>query len=105
MILTAPMAMMLAAPADEPVTLQGIGPLRVGLSLDALRRSFGATPDYEPDPDSNCSYWRTPRYPGLLIMVVDGRAVRIDIDDASYRTRSGARIGMTEREIRALYGP
>ena len=45
---TASMALALGAavPGDTPVTLEGIGPLRVGLSLEALRRGFGATTDY-----------------------------------------------------------
>ena len=38
------------------------------------------------------------------MMVSGGRLVRIDFDDARYVTRSGARIGMSEREIRAIYG-
>jgi hypothetical protein len=38
------------------------------------------------------------------MMVVGGRLVRIDTDDPRYRTRSGARVGMSEREVRALYG-
>ena len=93
-----------AGPADTPVTLHGLGDLRIGLPLEALRTRFAAAPEYEPDPESNCSYWASPAYPGVAMMVVGGRLVRIDIDDARYRTRSGAAVGMTEREIRALYG-
>ena len=100
------LALAAAAPGDTPVTLQGIGPLRVGLSLDALRRRFGATSEYGPypDPEVDCEFFRSPAFPGVSMMVVDGRVVRIDIDDRRYRTRSGARVGMTEREIRAIYG-
>ena len=102
-----PIALALAAaagPTDTPVTLHGVGPLRVGLSLQSLRDRFGATPAYELDPESNCSYWQSPEYPGLSMMVIDDRLVRIDTEDARYRTRSGARVGMSEREIRAIYG-
>ena len=102
---SAVIALVFAAPAgDAPVTLQGIGPLRVGLSLDALRRDFGATAEYEPDPESDCSYWTSGDFPGLSMMVVGGRLVRIDTEDPRYVTRSGARVGMSEREIRAIYG-
>ena len=93
-----------AAPADDAVTLQGIGPLRIGLPLAELRSRFAATPEYEPDPEMNCSYWEAPAFPGLAMMVVDDQLVRIDVNDARWRTRSGARIGMGEREIRAMYG-
>ena len=105
---TAALALALAAgaPADDAVTLQGIGPLRDGLSLAALRSRFGATSENGPypDPEVDCEYFRSPAYPGVSMMVSGGSVVRIDIDDRRYRTRSGARIGMTEREIRALYG-
>ena len=98
------LALAAAAPGDTPVTLQGIGPLRVGLGLAELRRRFGATSENGPHPDGNCEHFASPAFPGVSMMVVDGRVVRIDIDDRRYRTRSGARIGMTERQIRAIYG-
>jgi hypothetical protein len=98
------LALAAAAPGDEPLTLQGVGELRIGLPLAELRSRFGATPEYEPDPEMNCSYWEAPAFPGLAMMVVDDRLVRIDVTDARWRTRSGARIGMTDREVRAMYG-
>ena len=91
-----------AAPWDAPLTLHGIGGLRVGTPVAALRR-MGATGEDYPDPDVDCSYWQTPRWPGLMLMVSGGRVVRIETEDRRYRTASGARIGMTEAEIRRLY--
>lgn len=93
-----------AAPGDEALTLHGVGALRIGLPLAELRSRFGATPEYEPDPEMNCSYWQAPGYPELGLMVIDDRLVRIDVNDARWQTRSGARIGMREREVRAMYG-
>ena len=92
------------AAADTPVTLQGVGELRIGMSLDTLRSRYAAAAEYEPDPESDCSYWTSGDFPELSMMVVGGRLVRIDTDDRRYRTRSGARVGMSEREVRALYG-
>jgi hypothetical protein len=92
----------LAGPWDAPLTLHGIGTLRVGLPVAALRR-LGARGVNYPDPDIDCSYWRTPRWPGLAMMVSGGRVVRIETEDRRYRTASGARIGMTEAQIRRLY--
>jgi hypothetical protein len=37
------------------------------------------------------------------MMVSGGRVVRIETEDRRYRTASGARVGMTEAEIRRLY--
>ena len=95
-------AMAAAAPWDAPLTLHGIGSLRVGMPVAALRR-MGATGEDYPDPDVDCSYWHTPRWPGLNMMVSGGRVVRIETEDRRYRTASGARVGMTEAEIRRLY--
>lgn len=104
MILELLAAAALAAPWDEPLTLHGIGTLRIGTPVAALRR-IGATGEAYPDPDIDCSYWRSPRWPGLLMMVSGGRVVRIETEDRRYRTASGARVGMTEAAIRRLYGP
>ncbi len=103
MILELISAMALAAPWDAPLTLHGIGTLRVGMPVAALRR-IGATGENYPDPEIDCSYWQTPRWPGLMMMVSGGRVVRIETEDRRYRTASGARVGMTEAEIRRLYG-
>jgi hypothetical protein len=96
-------AALLAAPGDAPLTMHGIGTLRIGTPVAALRR-IGATGETYPDPDVDCSYWSTPRWPGLMMMVSGGRVVRIETEDRRYRTASGARVGMTEAEIRRLYG-
>ena len=95
-------AALMTAPWDVPVTLHGIGSLRIGTPVAALRRMGAAGEDY-PDPDVDCSYWRTPRWPGLMMMVSGGRVVRIETEDRRYRTASGARVGMTEAEVRRIY--
>lgn len=97
------LVLLAAAAPDAPVTLHGIGELRVGLGAQALRDRFRASREEGFDPDESCSYWRSPDYPGLGLMVVDGRLVRIDIDEARYRTASGAQVGMSEDRMLALY--
>ena len=97
-------ALALAAPGDVPVTLHGIGALRIGLPAAELRR-MGATEDENPlEDEGDCNYWRLPGRDGLAFMVVGGRVVRIDIDDPAYRTVSGAHVGMSEAQVRAIYG-
>ena len=96
------LALMLAEPWDAPLTLHGIGTLRIGTPVAALR-AMGATEERYPDEEVDCAYWHTPRWPGLAMMVSGGRVVRIETEDRRYRTASGARVGMTEAEIRRLY--
>lgn len=97
-------ALALAEPWDAPMTMHGIGTLRIGTPVAELRR-MGATGEAYPDEEVDCSYWRAPQWPGLAMMVSGGRVVRIETEDSRYRTASGARVGMSEAEIRALYGP
>ena len=96
-------AAMLADPWDAPLTMHGIGDLRIGTPVAALR-AMGGTEERYPDEDVDCAYWRTERWPGLAMMVSGGRIVRIETEDARYRTASGAGVGMTEAEITAIYG-
>jgi hypothetical protein len=95
-------AALLTAPWDAPLTMHGIGTMRIGMPVADLRR-MGATGENYPDPDVDCSYWSTPRWPGLMMMVSGGRVVRIETEDRRYRTASGARVGMTEAGIIRLY--
>ena len=96
-------AILLAEPWDAPLTMHGIGDLRIGASVASLR-AMGATGEDYPDPEVDCGHWVAPQWPGLAMMVIGGRVVRIETEDRRYRTASGARVGMTEAEIRAIYG-
>jgi hypothetical protein len=40
---------------------------------------------------------------GVLAMVVEGRVVRIEVWNSAITTGEGARVGMTEGEVHALY--
>jgi hypothetical protein len=93
-----------AIASTPPVTLQGVGDLRIGMSLAALRR-MGARIEDEVEQGSSCAYWHIAGRDGLAMMVIDGRVVRIDVSDTRYRTPSGAHVGMSEAEVRRLYGP
>jgi len=92
----------MAAPPDAPLTVQGVGALRIGMPVAALRR-LGAV-NGDPEPGAECTYWSMPQYPGLRLMVFGGRLARIDNEDPAWATRSGARVGMTEGQVRAIYG-
>jgi hypothetical protein len=98
-------ALLAAAPAPEVMTLNGLGPLRIGTAEAELRSRFRAVAgEAYPDPEVDCAYWTSPLYPGVQMMVSGGRLVRLETEDKRYRTPGGARVGLTEAEIRALYG-
>jgi hypothetical protein len=51
-----------------------------------------------------CAHMSLTDWPdGILAMVVEGRVVRIEVWYADIATREGARVGMAESEILALY--
>jgi hypothetical protein len=91
------------AALSAPVTLHGVGELRIGMPVARLR-PMGAVMEDNPLDDSDCNYWHLRGRDGLALMVVGGRVVRIDIDNPAYRTGTGGHVGMREAQIRALYG-
>ena len=98
-------ALLAAAPAPEVMTLNGLGPLRIGLSEAQLRSRHRAAPEETaPDPEVDCAYWSSPLYPGVAMMVSGGKLVRIETEDKRYRTPGGARVGLAESDLRARYG-
>lgn len=91
-----------AAPA-APVTMHGIGALRIGMPVAVLRR-LGARTREAPEEPGGCHYWGLPGREGIALMIYANRLVRIDISNPAYRTASGARVGMSEAEVRRIYG-
>jgi hypothetical protein len=108
-----------AAPAQAPAAstdgtwvmrLDGMGPLRVGMTLDEARAALGGdlrmhddNADHPEGPD-RCDYPRSARLPaGAMVMVQGQRVVRVEVDSGSLATAEGARIGDTEARIQQLY--
>ena len=85
------------------VSLLGVGPLRYGMDLAAIR---AATGDSLPAPVAEeCTYLRIAAAPpGMYFMLERGRLVRVDVDSGGSATARGARVGMGEAELRRLHG-
>lgn len=89
------------------LALDGIGPIRVGMTVDEASRSAGirlikarsaGLEDYQ------CSYVQPQRQPkGISFMVTKGHIARVDIDSERFTTLKGAKIGNTENQILSLY--
>lgn len=99
------LALLAAASPPDVMTLNGLGPLRIGTPAHELSAGHRAVPgEAYPDPEVDCAYWTSPLYPGVQMMVSGGRLVRIETEDRRYRTPGGARVGLSEAELRARYG-
>ena len=100
--ITAPSAI-----AQEPrITFNGYGPVRIGMSAQALETALGVKLERgAPDGDSEaCEYVAASRgYEGVSFMLLNQRLARIDVSSPKVRTRSGARIGLSQEAVLALY--
>ncbi|NEP46178.1 MAG: hypothetical protein F6K35_46085 [Okeania sp. SIO2H7] len=87
------------------LVINGIGPIRVGMTLQEAANATGfplATRGvYGSDA---CDYYEALGSPsGISFMVSYDRIVRVDIDTNTIKTPSGAGIGSSADEIKALY--
>lgn len=88
----------------------GMGPIRVGMGVEEASAAAGFALEGELDPDvSETCYHVTPPadqsdYAGVSFMVLDGEIVRVEVaGDSTVTTRSGAGIGVSEDDLRAMF--
>lgn len=84
------------------VTPTGWGPIRVGMTVSEARAAFGG--DLGDPQNRECDHLRpSPAPAGVLLMVVQGEVARVEVNDTTVATAEGARVGVSEARIRALY--
>ena len=83
---------------------QGAGPVRIGMTMEALRSALGLE---RGGPAGECEYVTPTGAPkGLTVMVAEGRVVRLDIArDSAASTSVGVHPGDREKRVRKLLGP
>lgn len=100
-----------AAPAADPnvLTAEGLGPVRIGMTLDELTTAWGA--DSKPEADGGaepqtCDQFHPSGAPeGVQVMVQDGKLTRISlIRDSKVKTDRGFGLGDTGLAIKQAYG-
>lgn len=89
---------------QSKLTLNGIGTVRVGMTVKEATRVAG-TKLVGDAPNDNCYYVKPQGEPqNIGFMVTGGRISRVDVYKKSrVTTFSGARIGDTEAQIKSLY--
>lgn len=91
---------------NSKLALNGIGSIRVGMTVDEASRAAGVRliKSYEPLNEEFCSYFKPQAgLTGISFMVTKGRIVRVDISNERVTTIKGAKIGDTEEQIFSLY--
>lgn len=87
------------------LAIDGIGPIRVGMTVDEASRSLGARLVKSSTLNRlYCAYFEAEGGPkGINFMVVKDRIATVDISNKRVTTIKGAKIGDSEERIFALY--
>jgi hypothetical protein len=96
----------LAGQSDYSVVrFDGIGAVRLGMSLRELNSALRTSYTRPTDPDEkSCSYFGVPGQSGISLMLLNGRVARVDIDNAITRTVKGIQNGDSESRAVQVYG-
>lgn len=87
------------------VSVDGIGPLHVGMSVQEVARVLGQSIEVPVDEEeAACFYIADANTKGLTYMFTAQRLARIDVDTPGITTLRGAAIGDDIARIRSLYG-
>jgi hypothetical protein len=97
-----------ARAAGAPVlTMDGFGPMRIGMTraqVEAAGERLSPDDLYGPDHPEYCWQAAVVGRTGVRVMFSDNRLVRISLRSDDFATRSGARTGMSEAQVQAIYG-
>lgn len=88
------------------LALDGIGPIRVGMTVDEASQAAGVrlVKSYAPPNEEFCSYFKLQGQPqGINFMVTKSRIVRVDISNQQITTIKGIKVGDTEEQIIKAY--
>jgi hypothetical protein len=87
------------------LAVNGIGPIRVGMTVDEASQSAGVKFVKIGSPSEEyCTYFKPQGEPkGIDFMVTKRRIARVDISNKQVTTIKGAKIGDTQERIFALY--
>jgi hypothetical protein len=95
-----------AAPPKWPLTDQGLGPVRIGMTQAQVAKALNSRLTGEAIDDENqCVEKSAKALPGVLFMFVDRRLSRVSIAKGSgITTRRGIGVGATAAAVRKAYG-
>ena len=90
------------------LAINGIGPIRVGMTVDEASQSAGikliSNGNSGGNDEYQCSYVQPQGEPkGISFMIAKGRIARVDINNQRITTIRGAKIGNTQEQIIKLY--
>jgi hypothetical protein len=85
------------------VTPSGIGPIRVGMTVEDLRR-VGGDVQLPSGAGAECAYVRPQSAPpGVSVMIARGSVTRVDVDSAGVQSDAGVAVGDSASRVSQLY--
>ena len=87
----------------ERLTYFGLGPIRLGLTSEQLKNA-GFDFTEEPSGSEGCYEARLKTNTKILVMFEDEKVTRVSTYDSNITTHSGARVGVSEKRVRDIYG-
>lgn len=91
------------SPGDR-LRLDGIGPVKVGMTIPQAREAAGVAITTPIDElDNGCGYSEVPSMHGVSFMVLDGTIARVDVDSGA-ATEAGIKVGDDVAKVRKAYG-
>lgn len=97
-----------AAPAPWVITPDGLGPLKIGMTIEEASKALGSPLSIDPHDQEavNCSELDVPNRAGAGMIFEDRRLTRVEIFGSSrLKTSRGIRLGSTESNVKAKYAP
>jgi len=87
------------------VRFDGIGAVRVGMSLPELNKALHASNSRPSDPEErSCYYIDLPNQKAVGVMMLNGRVARVDVDNSVTATMDGVHNGDSEARAIKVYG-
>lgn len=90
---------------DLRLDIRGLGPVRVGMTVEAAAQALGRPLEPVTAPTDECTFYAPATgFDGLSFMVAAGTVARADVTAGGTATTEGVAIGQTEAEAQRRYG-
>jgi hypothetical protein len=87
------------------VRLDGVGPVRIGMSLAQLNAALHERFRLPTDKtEQGCFYVKPKGHPQIAFMIEDGKLVRVDVDKPGISTAEGVHVGDNQAHAQQVYG-
>ncbi|SEK39725.1 hypothetical protein SAMN05428989_0041 [Pseudoxanthomonas sp. GM95] len=96
------------AASTQLASFTGYGDLKLGSTADAARQAWGGELNSSTPSEAGACYQLTPKWAtdkaDVAFMIEGDHFVRYDVTTSKETAPDGGKVGMTEAELRALYG-